>query len=260
MMNDELARRLELAKATALKQGQELRSLHGYGVRQKKLNDYVTDADSATERRIIEAIKAQFPEDGIFGEENGELCGRSGRWIIDPIDGTVDFFRGIPDYTISIAYETKSHEPLLGVVYCVAQDELFWAMEGCGAWVNDKPIHVSDVDDPSRAILVISPPHRHKELTDRYLEKMKRAFLECSDIRSFGSAALEMCYIASGRLDGYFEYGLGYYDFAGGWAILRQAGGSCISMDSSRGFEDHDNAVIATNGLLEAWLKEKVGD
>jgi len=224
---------------------------------EKHDNDFVTETDRASERLIISIIKESFPKESIFGEESGEEDSSMGqrRWIIDPVDGTSNFFRGVPNYTISIGWEKEKFQPLVGVVYNPRQDELFYARKGGGAFLNGKKLEVSRITDPKRSLLVCVPPSRHHEAASGYFKTEETLFMNCSDVRSFGSCALELSYLAAGRLDGYYELFLGYYDCAGGAVILREAGGviECLG-----GFSDTRCDIVASNGYLQSWLKEIV--
>lgn len=258
----EIRRHLEVAVAAAKRAGEFLLAQEhssGLTIVEKHENDFVTNADGASERLIVDFLHEHFPDEHIFGEECGsDGMGMSGRWIIDPIDGTTNFFRGIPNYTISIAWELEPFTPLVGVVYNPRQDEMFSAGKGLGAWCNGRPLRVSGIAEPSKALLVCVPPHRHHEITAEYFSMMQELFLHVSDLRSLGSAALELSYIAAGRLDGYYERFLGYYDIAGGMAILREAGGMISSSDINVPFSDARCDVVASNGTLHPWLERMV--
>lgn len=224
-------------------------------IHRKQANDFVTETDRLSEDLIISIIREHFPSDAIFGEETGSSGNLAkGRWIIDPIDGTTNFFRSLPNYTISIAWEMEPFKPLVGVVYNPRQNELFWASKGGGAFLNGKPIQVSRLHDPAHALIVCVPPHRRHELAQAYFEKMHRIFLETSDFRSYGSCALELSYIAAGRLDGYYELCLGYYDMAAGMCIVEEAGGSVANADPLIPFTDSRCDLVASNGLIQDWL------
>lgn len=228
-------------------------------VQHKQSNDFVTEADKKAEAIIIDYIKQHCPDDAIFAEESGKSNqAGSGRWIIDPIDGTTNFFRSMPNYTISIAWEITPFHPLVGVVYNPRQNELFWAGESHGAFLNGQQISVSTVDDVAKAIFVCVPPHRHHELTDGYFETAKKIFQSISDFRSFGSCALELSYIAAGRLDGYYELCLGYYDLAAGMIIVREAGGSISAANPKLPLTDERCDIVASNGLIQDWILHMV--
>ena len=255
-----LKKHLDVAIAAARAAGAQAiaaKMTHAFHVSTKHTNDFVTDVDKANEKLIIDMIRKAFPDESIFGEEGGESDspGTTGRWVIDPIDGTTNFFRGVPDFVISIAWEIEKFQPLVGVVYVPSQQELFYAAQGMGAFCNGVPIHVSSISDPRFALMVCVPPHRHHEYTEAYFAAERRLFEGCSDIRSFGSAALECAYIAAGRLDGYYELLLGWYDIAAGTAILREAGGK---VDCIGGFSDTRCDVVASNGLIHDWIHAHV--
>ncbi|MEA4859138.1 MAG: inositol monophosphatase family protein [Sphaerochaeta sp.] len=238
----------KLAGAYILEEG----SKDHIAVRSKHTNDFVTDTDKGAEERIISVIKESFPDDAIFGEETGkEGNQKTGRWIIDPIDGTTNFFRSLPNYTVSIAWELEPFKPLVGVVYNPRQGELFWASKGKGSFLNGRAISVSSVSHMERALLVCVPPHRRHDLVEQYFARAKQLFLSCSDFRSYGSCALELSYIAAGRLDGYYELCLGYYDMAAGMLIVQEAGGMVASADPARPFEDTRCDLVASNGLIQ---------
>ncbi|MDD3904188.1 MAG: inositol monophosphatase family protein [Sphaerochaeta sp.] len=261
-MEDLIAQHLEVALSAAKKAGELVLAAGKTGTiafTSKHTNDFVTDTDKASEKLIISIIKERFPLDAIFGEETGS-SGNSehGRWIIDPIDGTTNFFRSIPNYTISIAWEIEKHQPLVGVVFNPRQNELFWASKGKGAFLNGAPIKVSEVADPALALMVCVPPHRRHELSDAYFEKEKRLFAATSDIRSFGSCALELSYIASGRLDGYYELCLGYYDMAAGMILVQEAGGKVASADPLQLLTDERCDLVVSNGLIQDWILHMV--
>ena len=238
----------ELAGAYILEEG----SKDHITVHSKHTNDYVTDTDKGAEEKIIAVIKDHFPEDAIFGEETGKAGDqKTGRWIIDPIDGTTNFFRSLPNSTVSFAWELEPFKPLVGVVFNPRQGELFWASKGKGAFLNGKPIRVSSVSQMEKALLVCVPPHRRHELVDSFFARAKQLFLASSDFRSYGSCALELSYIAAGRVDGYFELCLGYYDMAAGMIIVQEAGGAVESADPKRPFEDSRCDLVASNGLIQ---------
>jgi myo-inositol-1(or 4)-monophosphatase len=262
MTQEMIETRLQVALQAARNAGAFVKAAREKGkieVREKRTNDFVTDIDRQSERLIISCIKENFPDDAVFGEESGKSGdGSKGRWIIDPIDGTTDFFRGIPDYTISIAWELEPFDPLVGVVFNPEQDELFWGSRDGGAYLNGKPISVSSIADPGKALLVCVPPHRHHGDAQAYFDREQALFLQSSDIRSFGSCALELAYIGAGRLDGYYERFLGYYDLAAGMAIVKEAGGTVGSADPSIPFSDTVCDLVASNGLIHQWILHMV--
>ncbi len=225
----------------------------------KGLNDIVTEFDGAAERMIVGYLGHRFPEDRFLGEETGSSKeeGTGGRWIIDPIDGTVNFTRGMPNYTISLAYEEEEGVPVVGVVFNPVQAEMYTAVAGCGAFLNEVPIRVSTVDRPEEAIAFTSLPHRTHALAGPYLSILQSLFNQTREFRNLGSAALHMCYLASGRADAFFEYGLHYYDIAGGMVILTEAGGAYGAFLPEARIPDNGDC-IATNGLLQSWYTTEI--
>ncbi len=256
-MNKQLEKRLEVAKVVARKAGVfalSLRENNKFEVTEKELNDFVTTADVETEKLIFEEIQKAFPNDGFFGEEGDEIFGE-GRWVVDPIDGTTNYFRNLPTWAVSIAYEIEVNQPLIGVIYAPRSNELYYGMKGYGAYLNGKKIQVSTISDISSAINVCVPPHRLKDKYDAYMQNFITIGKASSDLRSYGSSAIELCYIASGHIDGYYELGLGYYDFAAGWIILEEAGGKFSLIDKEAVPSTDKLDIIATNGKIHSWFE-----
>jgi len=218
----------------------------------KGFNDYVTDVDKENETFIVSRIQETFPDDGIFGEEEGD-DGRDCdyRWVIDPIDGTVNFMNSFPMFTISIAVE-KDGEIIMGAVYDVSHKELFHAKKGCGAFLNGEKIETSKLSaEKSLALCVL--PHRRRELLSFYTERMLKVLSFTTDTRSIGSAALSLCYVASGRCSVYYELCLHYYDFAAGMLILSEAGGMVQLEEREKGvFDVKSSAEALFERVLEA--------
>lgn len=253
--------RLDSAIAAARGAGRLIlnKDIQNINIESKGLNDIVTEMDSATERFIINHLKIRFPNDNFFGEEMGEsINGNGGRWIIDPIDGTDNYVHNIPNFTISIGYENMDGVLSLGVVYNPSQDEMFSAAKGYGSFLNGNPIHVSRVDNSKLALSITSPPFRIHNKLPLYLKIMESILVQTTDIRDLGSAALSLCYVACGRVDAYYEFGLKYYDFAAGLVILEEAGGSHSSFLESENLLIDGN-IIATNGSLQNWYSKEIG-
>ncbi len=230
-MEREIEVRFEFAKQQILEAGRFLCSHidERRNVTTKKTNDYVTQADGECEAMLVGALSKRFPEDSFLGEEGGTrgTDGCTFRWIIDPIDGTVNFMHALPLFTISIGLEMKG-ELVAGLVYVPMPDELFSAMKGKGAFLNGKPIHVTEETNPKKSLALLVPPHRRHEWMDDYMKKFVKVLLDVSDHRSIGSAALSLCYVAAGRCAMYYEYGLHIYDLAGGLVVLKEAGGDYV--------------------------------
>ena len=207
----------------------------------KAENDYVTSADRECERLIISALSEAFPDDAFLGEESGTRGKGRCRWIIDPIDGTVDFMASFPDYTISIAFEDEEGIAF-GIVMVPRQNEEFSAMRGEGAFLNGKRIHTDESTPLGETLAILVPPHRHHKYLHEYIERMERFYYVISDMRSLGSAAISLCYVAAGRVSMYYELGLHIYDCAAGIIIVREAGGAVTLIA-----EDEDWIEIAAS-------------
>lgn len=217
--------RNDFALALAREAGRYAKALRqeGLSVSQKAVNDFVTNADKAVEDFIHSRIAACFPDDAILGEEGGLSGGDDGwTWVVDPIDGTVNYMNGFPDYTVSIAL-MKCGETVFGAVCHPEADETFWAAKGQGAWLDGKRIGASTLP-LDRGLALVVPPHRHHELLDGFIGGAKRLYGLVSDMRSIGSAACSLCYVACGRCSLYYEWGLKVWDIAAGVLIAREAG------------------------------------
>ena len=220
-----LREKAALAAKTARAAGEMLERHDPFQIRKKSENDFMTEMDFKSEALIREMLLSACPEDLFFGEETGGATTAKGRWIVDPIDGTVNFMRGHRAYAISIGYEHDG-ELCMGCVYCPGTDELFQAVRGEGATLNGSPIHVSAISDLRQAIVHIGFGHRNPEYlaeTEPILFPLLRAV---SDLRRTGTAAYDLCYVAAGRAEAFLEQGLSIYDYAAGWVILTEAGGA----------------------------------
>ena len=226
MDKENLERRYKVAMEIAMQARSFLLENENLGIQisQKAENDYVTLSDKECERLIISRIQKEFPGDSIFGEESGCFGSSVGRWIIDPIDGTMNYYNGFPNYTVSIGFEDEEG-PAIGVVIVARQDEMFHAMRGAGAYLNGRPIKTNEAIENNKALAILVPPHRHHELLDAYMVKMRKFYELFTDARSLGSAACSLCYVAAGRCAVYYEEYLALYDIAAGIVILKEAGG-----------------------------------
>ena len=192
----------------------------------KEKNDYVSEVDHLAEQEIIETIRSRYPQHIIIGEESGHNQGRDEdyEWIIDPLDGTTNFLRGIPHYCVSIAMRHKKRLEI-GVIYDPVKDELFCAGRGNGATLNDHKIRVSKLTTFEDSLLVTGFPFRENQNIDSYLATLREMMLHTSGIRRAGSAALDLAYVAAGRSDGFWEFGLNAWDIAAGCLLVQEAGG-----------------------------------
>ena len=222
-------------------------------VRHKGLVDIVTDVDLESEERVCTALRSEFPSHTIVGEEGGVRSGSDARyrWVLDPLDGTTNYAHGFPFFCVSIALEVDG-ELALGVAYSPCLDELFVAQAGGGATVNDRPIHVSTTGELRQALLATGFPYEH-DAFPRALRSFEVLSLESQAVRRAGSAVLDLCYVACGRLDGYWEHRVKPWDVAAGALIVREAGGSVSATDGSE-FHVEAGQVLATNGVLHPAL------
>lgn len=213
------------------------------------LNNLVTEVDRKAEDVIIEIIRDEFPEHFILSEEVGEMSTSSNyKWIIDPIDGTVNFAHSIPICCVSIGLE-KDGILQLGAVFNPFMNELFFAEKGKGATLNNKPLKVSKKSELESACLVTGFPYRWVDVgTDpiAVFEKFIRLGLP---VRRLGSAALDLCWVAAGRFDGFWEYNLNPWDIAAGYLIVEEAGGRITNFNGSA-FSIYDKQTLATNGWI----------
>lgn len=213
------------------------------------INNLVTEVDTHSEKKIIEIIKQNYPGHSIISEEIGELIQDSPfQWIIDPIDGTVNFAHGIPLCCVSIGIKHKD-ELLLGAVYNPMMNELFFAEKGKGATLNNKPIQVSQKSDFRKACLVTGFPYRWPENSEHPIKVFERFILEGLPVRRLGSAAIDLCWVACGRFDGFWEYNLSSWDVAAGYLIVQEAGGIITNFDGEP-YSVFDKQTLATNGHI----------
>ena len=243
-----LREKARLAEYAARKSGEMLEHHSAHNVMRKSENDFVSEMDFKSEALIRDTLLSACPDDGFFGEEYGGTLKASGRWIVDPIDGTVNYVRGQREYTVSIAYELDG-TLVIGCVYCPGTDELFLAVRGEGATKNGVPIRVSGTTVLRNALLNMGFGHRVPEHMKRTMALLPELAAGVSDIRRSGSCAYDLCSIACGRSDGYAELGLSLYDYAGGYVILTEAGGKMTGWPGEASPFDTGN-LVASNGLI----------
>jgi myo-inositol-1(or 4)-monophosphatase len=253
----DLSRARDVAIAAARSAGELLRSrVHSIReVRHKGLVDLVTDVDVESERQVSEAILAAFPTHSILGEEGGARGGsdKRYRWIVDPLDGTTNYAHGLPLFCVSIGFEVEG-QLVVGAVYAPMQDELFAAELGKGATLNGQPIHVSATVDLRQAMLATGFPYDRTDLP-RALRSFEAFSWQAQAVRRLGSAALDMCYVACGRIDGYWEHVVMPWDLAAGALIVTEAGGALSGTDGSP-FHVDAGQVLATNTHLHSTMAD----
>ena len=221
--------------------------------------DFVSAADKKSEKIIIEELLKVNPSYGILSEEAGEINkeNKNNRWIIDPIDGTLNFLNGIPQFAISIGYEEKG-EIISGIIFDPIKDEMFFAEKGSGAYLNNSRIRVSNKKKIREAVLVTGGPHYgSKNREDIFNEYIKISNIVDAPIRKFGSAALDIANVACGRFDGYWQREVSYWDVAAGIVILREAGGYVEFMNTIEKNSLKGN-IIATNSKIHQELQQSL--
>jgi myo-inositol-1(or 4)-monophosphatase len=242
---------LEVAEKAAQEAGKVLKDNLGkvQEIEYKAKNSLVTEVDNLSEGLIIEIIKSSFPSHGILAEESGRDKRISSHvWIIDPLDGTTNYAHTYPVFSVSIALEVEG-VIRLGVVYDPMREELFSAELGKGAYMNGKVIRVSQTRAVEESLLCTGFTHENEWMVDENLRHFENFIRRSRAVRRDGSAALDLCYVACGRYDGFWELGLHPWDTAAGFLILKEAGG-LVTDFSGNGFSIHDEEILATNGLI----------
>lgn len=221
------------------------------------VNNLVTEADHAAEKAIIEVIHRYYPDHQVLGEESGALVKDSAyKWIVDPIDGTVNFAHGIPLNCVSIAIEHEQ-EIIMGAVYNPHLNEFFFAEKGKGATLNDRPIRVSDEQEAIHACLVTGFPYTYINMPNGPLEIFERFVRKGVPVRRLGSAAIDLCWVACGRFDGFYEHKLEPWDSAAGYLIVEEAGGRVTDLDGNK-FSVYQHKILATNGKIHDEMVEVI--
>jgi myo-inositol-1(or 4)-monophosphatase len=219
------------------------------------LNDLVTEVDKKAEDAIIAVIKSEYPDHFILSEEAGELSTSSNyKWIIDPIDGTVNFAHGIPICCVSIGLE-KDGQMLMGAVLNPLMNELFFAEHGKGAFLNNKVLKVSANGQMESACLVTGFPYRWVDVGTDPIAVFERFIRKGLPVRRLGSAAIDLCWVAAGRFDGFWEYNLNPWDVAAGYLIVQEAGGRISNFNGDK-LDIYDKQTLATNGKIHDAMLE----
>lgn len=220
-------------------------------IRRKRQNDFVSEVDEAAEEAIIRVLREAYPDHAIVAEESGASAMKSDYvWVIDPLDGTTNFLHGFPQYCISIALTHKG-KPTQAVVFDPNRSELFTASKGVGAYLNDRRIRVSRTDKLEDALMGTGFPFREVGHLDDYLRMFRNVTMATSGIRRPGAAALDLAWVACGRIDGFWEIGLSPWDMAAGALLVREAGGLIGDLDGNEGYLE-SGRVVATNSKLFA--------
>jgi myo-inositol-1(or 4)-monophosphatase len=223
-------------------------------VQTKKHNDFVSEVDRQAEQEIIYILRKAYPGHGILAEESGVRAGDGYEWIIDPLDGTTNFLHGFPQFAVSIALRHKGRLEQ-AVIYDPLRQELFTATRGAGAHLNDRRIRVASRRTLDGSLLGTGFPIRQQQHLDAYLGMFRVLFPQTSGVRRAGSAALDLAYVASGRLDGFWEIGLSIWDMAAGVLLIQEAGGLSGDLSGGHDYFKHGNIVSANPKLFPLILK-----
>ncbi|MBT8137479.1 MAG: inositol monophosphatase [Gammaproteobacteria bacterium] len=230
--------------------------VHQLTVTEKSQNDFVSEVDRMAEAEIIGTIRESYPDHAFLGEESGPSGESESVWIIDPLDGTTNFLHGFPMYSVSIGFQHKGRMEQ-AVIYNPISQELFTASRGRGAQLDGRKIRVSNRRGLQGALIGTGFPYRANKQFMREYMRMFRAMAEkTAGIRRCGSAALDLAYVAAGRLDGFWELGLGPWDMAAGSLIIREAGGLVADLDGEDTFLDSGNIIAASPKVFTAILAE----
>jgi myo-inositol-1(or 4)-monophosphatase len=227
----------------------------GLNVRSKRAKDYVTQVDQAAEEAIIDVVRKAYPEHGFLAEESGASAADAEYvWIIDPIDGTTNFIHGFPQYCTSIGIR---HRGALAhaVVYDPVANELFTASKGRGAFLNDRRIRVTPLTKLGEALVGTGFPFKELDRLDLYMRQLHKMMQTCSGVRRAGAAALDLAYVACGRLDAFWELGLAPWDMAAGALLIQEAGGLVGDLKGDQTYMESGDIVAATPKVFPTLLE-----
>ena len=232
-----------------------------FNIMNKGKIDLVTEADIAVERKIQEILYKHFPKYGFLAEENSSQTGIMEKplgkyWVVDPIDGTTNFAHGFPEFSISIGL-VEGDEILMGVVFKPFTKDIYFAIDGKGATLNNARISVSKTNELVKSLLITGFPYERNIFMERTLESINVLSGEVQGLRRFGSAALDLCYVAEGICDGFFEYTIKPWDVSAGILIVKEAGGKVTNIAGEEA-DIYSGNFVATNGLLHEKLLERL--
>ncbi|MGI6638190.1 MAG: inositol monophosphatase family protein [Desulfobulbus sp.] len=254
-----LTQLLEVAIEAAQSAGQIL--VHHYGkphdIVKKGAVDLVTEADLASEKAIVALLQHKTPQITIMAEEQSDshtLNQTETLWVVDPLDGTTNFAHGFPFFSVSIAL-LQAGKPLVGVVYAPMLEELFCAQTGGGATLNNTPIRTSTADTLIEALVATGFPYERRAQLPRIMQQLQAVLHHVQDVRRAGSAAIDLAYVACGRLDAYYEVQLSPWDTAAGWLLVEEAGGRVTGIDGAA-YSPFIPQILASNGHVHGALRQ----
>ena len=251
---------LNIATRTARQAGDLIRRYVGdvdkVRIQLKDANDFVSEVDKQAEREIIQALRRAYPDHSILGEESGKHGDETAeyQWVIDPLDGTTNFLYGLPHFAVSIGLKQRGRL-FLGVIYDPLRDEMFAAVRGDGATLNNRKIRVSSRLSLDNALLATGVPFRANQNLDLYLETLRVLVPGTAGVRRFGSAALDLAWVACGRYDGFWELGLQEWDLAAGALIIQEAGGLVGDLQGGNEHLVHGNLLAANPKVFKEMLQ-----
>ena len=253
---------INIAEKAAFRAGSVLmrlqKQVHSLRVVQKQENDFASIAANAAENEIIETLTKFCPDDATLTEQSGLLGNKHSDnvWIINPLDGTTNYIHGFPQYSISIALEVKGRIEH-ALIHDPVRDETFYASKGQGAFLNEIRVRIDNNAKLQGGLIATGFPSRKRNILNRYMLQFKSILKEAGDIRRAGSAALDLAYVASGRVNGFWEMGLEKWDIAAGSLIITEAGGECMDFDLKKDYLESGN-IIAGNLNIIASLQKKI--
>ncbi len=213
-------------------------------ITEKRKNEFVSEVDKAAEDAIIEVLRKAYPDHSILGEESGRHKGNDYQWVIDPLDGTTNYLHGQPHFSISIALKHKGQLEH-GVIYDPLREEMFSATRGSGAFINDRRIRVTQRKGLDKALIGTGFPYRDLSQLDAYMAMFRDMIKDTAGLRRPGSAALDLAYVAAGRLDGFWELGLSEWDLAAGALLVKEAGGIVTDIGGGDRYLESGNIIAA---------------
>jgi len=256
-MNKDLQALMKEVRKSAAKAAQfqlhELNRFNASDIVYKGKNDLVSYVDKQTEELLVADLSKLLPEASILAEEGGLSNNKPLQWVIDPLDGTTNYLHRLPVFSISIALRENGKE-IAGLVHEANKNECFYAWENGGAYCNDEKIQVSKANALSQSLIATGFPYSLLDKTDAYFEIMKELLLKSHGLRRFGSAAVDLCYTACGRFEGYFEFNLKEWDVAAGALIVKEAGGKVTDFSGGTNFNT-GHEVLATGNIHEELLQ-----
>ncbi|CAG5078237.1 inositol monophosphatase family protein [Parvicella tangerina] len=229
-------------------------------IESKSFNNLVSYVDEESEKRFVEGLNKILPTAGILGEEGVDNKSENEdlRWIIDPLDGTTNYIHGVPAYCTSVALE-KEGQIILGVIYEPNRKECFYAFEGGGAFLNGIRIQVTNTNDLKSSLLATGFPYDYFDRMDNYMELLKHLMKNTRGIRRIGAAALDLCYVACGRFDAFFELALQPWDVAAGSIIVKEAGGQCTDFSGGQAYI-YGKSLVSSNLKVHEQILNSIKD